>query len=335
MRGLLRNKEVRRFLLSFFILSAAITTVGFVASAAAGILAATSSAAFCAMFLLFTGARYKKIATLSEGIDKILHGDDSIDFGSFAEGELSILQSEVQKMTVRLKEQADNLKKDKQYLSDSLADIAHQIRTPLTSINILASLLGKEETSPLKRRELVRELETLLSRIDWLVTALLKISKIDAGTAVFDMQETPVGKLIDKSLEPFAVPLELRGVKVEKSISGNISCDPLWTSEAIGNIIKNCIEHVDGKGVMRIEAEQNQLYTQIIISDNGCGFSEADLPHLFERFYKGENSAVSNFGIGLALCRMIIERQNGTIKAENNHPRGARFVIKFYRHPTF
>jgi len=329
---MLRNKEIKRFLLAYLVISAGIAAAAFAVNIFAGVFTVVSCAVFVSIFMLFNRARYRQIAALSDQLDRILHGGDVLDIGGFEEGELSILQSELQKLTVRLREQAYNLSMEKTRLSDSLADIAHQIRTPLTSINILAALLSKDE--PGKRAERIRELETLLSRIDWLIAALLKISKIDAGTVAFTKTETPVGVLIKKSLEPFAIPLELRDIKIEESTSGNIRCDLAWTAEALGNIIKNCIEYMETGGIIKIEAGQNPVCTQIVIADNGSGISDTDLPHLFERFYKGENPGKTGYGIGLALCRMIISRQNGTVKAERNQPRGARFIIKFYHDQT-
>ena len=311
-------------------ISSVLTISAFITGLAAGIMTATLGFLLCALFIRFSKSRYDKIAAMSAQIDRILHGHDTLEISGYDEGELSIMQNELQKVTVRLREQADNLAKDKLNLADSLADIAHQIRTPLTSINLLASLLARQELADTRRLELIRELETLLSRIDWLIITLLKISKIDAGTAIFRAAPIPLVELIDKALEPFTIPLEIRNVTLSKSISGSVNCDPAWTAEALGNIVKNCLEHVENKGVIRIETEQNPLYIQIVISDNGSGFDDDDLPHLFERFYKGKNEGNNNFGIGLALSRMIIMQQNGTIKAEKNKPCGARFVIKFY-----
>jgi signal transduction histidine kinase len=334
MSNLLRNKEIKNLLLLTLIITAFLSVAAFTVSILSGIFTMSLGLIFCVLLLGFTYTRYKRLAIMSEQIDKILHGNDPYKISDFDEGELSILQTEIHKMTVRLREQTDNLKKDKRYLSESIADIAHQIRTPLTSINILTSLLSKNGLENEKRLQLVRELETLLLRIDWLVTTLLKISKIDVGTAVFNVKNIAVESLIEKALEPFTIQLELRNIEIIKTVGGQINCDVSWTSEAIGNIIKNSIEHIKGDGIIKIESGQNLIYTQIIISDNGCGFADDDMPHLFERFYKGINADSSSDGIGLALCRMIITEQNGTIKAEKNSPSGARFVIKFYHRQT-
>ena len=305
---------------------------------AAGVITAFLGIVLIILFLRFTQRRYTRIAAMSEQIDWMLHGFDTLIISNYNEGELSILHNQLQKVTIRLREQADNLERDKAFLSDSLADIAHQIRTPLTSINLLTTLLSREEVEPARRLELVRELETLLTRIDWLITTLLKISKIDAGTAIFKPADISVDRLINKALEPFMILLELRDITIEKSYGGNplphLTCDLAWTAEALGNIIKNCFEHVGNGDTIHITAESTPVFSRIVISDNGIGFAEEDLPHVFERFYRGQNAGSNSFGIGLALSQMIITQQNGTIKAQQNEVRGARFDIKFYTEQT-
>ncbi len=270
---------------------------------------------------------------MGNDIDKILHGNDSIDLGEYAEGELSFLQSEILKLTVQLREQAWSLKKDKEYLSDSIADISHQIRTPLTSINIILSLISKPDLPEERKKALFNELETLLRRIDWLITTLLKISKLDTGTVKFKKEKIMVSQLISLAVAPIAISLELREQEINTKIKGNESFigDLSWTIEAIENILKNCMEHTQRGGSIKITAFENPLFTEIIIKDNGPGIEKEDLPHLFERFYKGKNSNVQSFGIGLALARAIIASQNGTIKAENAPEGGAKFTIRFYK----
>src|SRR5690606_23390491 len=209
------------------------------------------------------------------------------------------------KLIIRLKEQAEMLKKEKVYLADSLADISHQIRTPLTSINILLSLLSKKELPYKKRQELVNETEMLLSRIEWLISALLKISRLDAGTVTLQRKTVLVSELIKLSIAPIAIPLELREQQIEVNINGDETYkgDLSWSVEAIGNIIKNCMENTQKGGKITIQAEENPIYTEIVISDNGPGIDREDLPHLFKRFYKGKNAGSHSVGIGLALAR--------------------------------
>jgi signal transduction histidine kinase len=306
---------------------------GFVLDTAFGILAVCLSLAFTITHFAVTYQRYRKIAGLSSKIDHILHGDDSINLEDYSEGELAILQNEISKMVVKLREQSDALLREKTYLSDSIADISHQIRTPLTSINLMLSFLSKPDLSNERRLKLVKELEWLLSRIEWLVSTLLKISRFDAGTVTLKRETVPVAELIKRSAALIAIPVELRQQKIDIRMNGGetYTGDLSWSVEAIENILKNCMEHTQNGGTISIDCLENALYTEIVITDNGRGIDKEDLPHMFERFYKGKNSGSQNIGIGLALARMIIINQNGTIKAENNIGGGARFTVRFYK----
>jgi len=285
------------------------------------------------MHFLSTYKRYRRISGLSLKIDEILHGQEGINLNEYSEGELSVLQNEVQKLVVRLREQSDALRQDKVYLADSIADISHQIRTPLTTINIILSFLSRTGISEERRLELTNELKMLISRIDWLISALLKIAKLDAGTVNFQKDTISVQELIKRAAEAIAIPMELREQKLQVAINGNVTYegDLPWSVEAVENILKNCMEHTPAGGTINISATENAIYTEISISDNGYGIAEEDLPHIFERFYKGKNSSDQSIGIGLALARMIITKQNGTVKADNNKGAGARFTIRFYK----
>lgn len=287
---------------------------------------------FVSVYLISTYRRYRRIAELSEEIDYILHDNDRrADFTQYTEGELGILQSEVHKMTIRLREQAKQLKEDKRYLADSIADISHQIRTPLTSVNLQVQLLSEPDLTEERRRKLTYELYAQLSRIDWLITALLKISKLDAKTVRFEPETISLAQLIQKSVVSVLVPMELRGQELKVQADGTCFCDVSWTGEALTNIIKNCMEHTPDGGTIEVRATENAIYSEIVIADNGVGIDKEDLPHIFERFYKGKNSGENSFGIGLALSRMIINGQNGTIKVRNRAPKGAEFTIRFYK----
>ncbi len=328
---LLKNKEVFSTLILQVVIGAAASIIGFVFNEVAGILAVTLSLLFIIVYYITTYSRYKKITNLSEDINKLLHGDNTISFDDYTEGELSILQSEIHKMTVRLREQHQMLIDDKVYLADSIADISHQIRTPLTSINLLVQLLSKPDLSEEKKRQHIMELRRMLSRIDSLITALLKISKLDARTVQFKPQNISLEELINKSCEPLLVPFELRGQELAISAEGEFFGDLAWTSEAVGNIVKNCMEHTPEGGKVEVIASENPIYSEIVIADNGSGIDKDDLPHIFERFYKGKNSSGNSFGVGLALARMIITGQSGTIKVENRKDKGAKFTIRFYK----
>lgn len=328
---LLKNKEVRKTLILQIIVALASVIISNLIDERAGIIALIFSALLIMIYYISTYKRYKRIASLASDINKVLHGDSTISLENYSEGELAILHSEIYKMTVRLREQQNNLINDKKYLADSIADISHQIRTPLTSINLLVQLLSAPNLTDERRQELTHELYGMLSRIDWLITTLLKISKLDAGTVTFKEEKVSLQTLINKSCSTLLVPIELRGQELVINANGNFVGDLAWTCEAIGNIVKNCMEHTHEGGKIEIDSSENALYTEIIIKDNGTGITKEDMPHIFERFYKGKDSDDKSFGVGLALSRMIITSQKGTVKAENRNPHGAKFTIRFYK----
>lgn len=283
-------------------------------------------------YFRFLRKRRERLKELSMQLDLLLHEDTPLPISDYCEGELSILANQLQKVTLRLQESAEQSRVDKLALAQSLADISHQLRTPLTAMNLTAAMLREPGLSEQRRLELSRELQTLLSRTDWLVETLLKLSKLDAGTVELRREQVPVRELIDRAAAPLSIPLELRGLRLVVSCSEeSLTADPVWTAEAIGNLLKNCMEHTPPGGTITVTAQQTALYTAITVEDTGCGFDEADLRHLFERFYKGKNASESSYGIGLALARTIIAAQNGSIQAMNTGT-GAKFLIKFYHH---
>ena len=327
---MLRNREFRHFAILFFLMATAAVILGFTINATAGILAIASAAAFGTAFFAFTKARYKSIAHISNQIDLVLHNANHLYIGESDEGELSILNSEITKMMLRIREQNDALIKEKEHLADSLANIAHQLRTPLTSASLILSLLANNPDEN-ERKAFVRETEELLVRMDWLITSLLKLSRLDAGIVVFQSKQINVNNLISAALRPFLIPMELHDIEVQIDAPEGmiIQGDSGWLSEAIQNILKNCIENTGENGKIEIVSEDNPLFTEITIHDSGAGFEEEDLPCLFDRFYRGKNQNTTGYGIGLALCQMIITRQGGTITAKNHPQGGAIFVIRF------
>ncbi|MGM9520929.1 MAG: sensor histidine kinase [Oscillospiraceae bacterium] len=329
----LRDPRALKNALIYLFLSAVITAVGFCFGIAQGIFAAAASLIFDITAYVLARRRYKLMAELSLEIDKVLHGQESFDLSRCSEGELSILQSELSKMIVRLREQADSSKKDKLYLADSLADISHQLKTPLTSINLAVSMLSEPCLSEEHRQSLIHDILRSLERIRWLVTSLLKISQLDAGTVSLSTEDVSIRELVRKASEPLLIPMELHSQSFVCDIQEDaaFSGDMAWTAEAVGNIIKNCMEHTPEGGTITVSSAANAIYTEIVISDTGPGFSQDDLPHIFERFYRGTGASEQSIGIGLALSRMIILRQGGVIKAENRFGGGARFIIRFYK----
>ena len=232
---------------------------------------------------------------------------------------------------MRLTEAAEVSKADKVFLADSLADISHQLRTPLTAMNLTVTMLRNEDLTDEKWMELTGDLRNLLTRVDWLVETLLKISKLDAGTVKLLKEPVTVRDLISRSVVPFEIPMDLRNQKlVIHCDNEQFNGDLIWSAEALGNILKNCMEHTPEGGTITITALETALYTQIVVDDTGTGFDAKDIPHLFERFYRGSNASSNSYGIGLALARTIITSQNGTVMAANGKD-GAKFIIKFYK----
>lgn len=330
----LRNVEIKIELVICLVL----LCLGGVAGAVAGgmriaLFVVGIGSVFAVLHFLSSYYRYQKIAGLSEKLNRFLHGDDGVQIGGQKEGELAVLESEIAKLVLRLRNQTDLLRQDKIYLVNSIADISHQIRTPLTSINLLVSRLSASNLSEQNRKKLLVELDGLLVHIDWLIQSLLTISKLDAKTIVMKQKKVPVTGLISQAKEALEIPMELRGQTLMVTCEEGVSFigDMKWTKEALLNILKNCMEHTPDQGMIRVEASETPLFTEIILRDNGEGFTKEDLPHLFERFYKGKNSSEKSVGIGLALARMIITEQNGSISAENDRAGGAKFVIRFYK----
>lgn len=325
-----RNREIRRFTALFLLIAGETGIASYQIHPAAGILAAFSSCMFLLLFLIFTKERYRKIAEVSEEIDQVLHDADRVFVTDCDEGELSILKSEVGKMTLRIREQNNALRREKEHLAESLADIAHQLRTPLTSANLILSLL---ENNPKKedRKELLRETEELFSQMDMLLTSLLKLSRLDAGIILFKKERIEVKKLVEAALRPLMIPMEIHEVAVDMSVSDGIFIegDFAWLAEGLGNVLKNCMESAKNHGRICISCQDTVLFTEIMVRDSGKGFKEEELSRVFDRYYRGKDSRTAGFGIGLALCRTIITRQGGTITAKNHPEGGAVFAIRF------
>lgn len=199
---MVRNREFRKFTFVFLLVTLILAIVGFSQNTAAGLLTMVAAVIFGGLFCFFTQARYRQIAQIADQIDLVLHNEDRLFIEELDEGELSILQSEIAKMTLRIREQNAALQREKENLADSLADIAHQLRTPLTSVNLLLSLAG-ETTSEKERKMTLREIEALLLRMDKLITALLKLSRLDADVVAFQNEQISVSKLIEEALRPF------------------------------------------------------------------------------------------------------------------------------------
>ena len=271
---------------------------------------------------------YKKIKKIDLYMNNILNGDYSLDIKEYCEGDISNLKNDVYKMTVKLKEQSELLLKDKKYLEETLEDISHQIKTPLTSMYMINDILSNEKNEKIRKEFLIKN-KNQIERIEWLVISLLKMSRLDSGTVKLKKEKIKVKDLINKAIEPIKVSLDLKSIVLELNLSNDVVLvDINWTKEAILNIIKNACEHTKDKII--ITSKNNPLYTEIRITDNGKGIAKKDLKHIFERFYKGSDSKDS-IGIGLNMSKKIINLENGIIEVETKENIGSTFIIKLYK----
>ena len=330
--SIMRSPEIRTAVLCQ--LGAAVTGfVGclFFSISAAVVLLLVSAVMMFVQFVLLS-KRGEKISRLCGDIDDILHGSDKADFGEYREGELSILSDEIRKMTVRLREQNSILSKDKQFMKEALEDMSHQLRTPLTAMLLVLGMLREPNLSEQQRSEHIRELYRLLSRMQWMLETMLGLSRLEAGAVEFRTEEISVRELISEALEPLLISIELKNITVHTEIGGSPAFrgDRQYCTEAVVNILKNCMEHTPEGGIIKISAAENAVYTGITVTDSGGGIPEQELPRIFERFYRGSEFNKSGYGIGLAFARKIITLQNGSLTVKNAPPLGAEFEIRIY-----
>lgn len=287
--------------------------------------------AFAVLFLGYLKIQKKQTMNIAKRIERINLGDYSLQIDRNSEDELSLLDNQIYRTAVKFREQAENSNKDKENLQKSLSDISHQLKTPLTSIIVMVDNILDDDDMPLEiRREFLNDIKHNTNTISFLVQSLLKLSKLDAEAVKFRYEQVEVKSIVDECIKNTAVMAEILGVRLETDCNDIIlNCDRKWLCEAVTNIIKNCIEH-SHNGNIKITADQNKLYTKISIKDNGSGITKEDLPHIFERFYKGKNSSDDSVGIGLSLAKTIIEKQGGYISVSSELNKGSEFVIKFF-----
>ncbi len=390
---LFRNRELRLFAAAYVAVAVACAAGGaaLLGSVAAGLWTLGAACALGVVVAGFTWARYRAVAALSATLDAALSGERSLRFSTMREGELAVLASSIDKLFAQLVREGDELERERRRLSDALADISHQLKTPLTSLALVVELLerdavreldcaagavardnagaaavsaaplgenvaGTDAGAPLagdasrvaaqaaeKRLERLRRAEVLVDRIRWLVQALLKLARIDAGIVTFERAEVRAADVVAAALEPLAVAFEAADVAVACDIDPGASFagDAPWTAEALENVLKNCLEHTPAGGSVRIAAHEDALACRIAVEDTGPGIAPEDLPHVFERFYRGRADRASSsevnpagVGIGLALARELVAAQGGALTACNAPAGGARFDLAFFKTPV-
>ena len=289
-----------------------------------------------ALLIIYIRYNHKKendIKDIIKCIEQINKKNYELQIDSISEDELSILKNEIYKTTIMLKESAENSNKDKLNLKKSLEDISHQLKTPLTSILVMLDNIIEDPDMDINiRNDFVRDIKRNVVNINFLVQALLKLSKFDANTVHFIKQENDLKTIIKESIKNVSPLCDLRNINIEFNAKdkSKIVCDAKWQIEAITNIIKNAIDHSKNNSTVTIDLSNNNVYSMIEIIDKGEGISKKDISHIFERFYKGENSTSDSIGIGLALAKTIIEEDNGSISVESNKI-GTKFTIKYFK----
>lgn len=333
MINILRNKEIKIYITLLVSISLIGSVACFLINIIAGIITLSALLLIIVIFYVFTKWKYNQLEKLSEYLKRIAGGEYALDIRDNDEGELSILKSEIYKVTVTLFEQAELLKKDKLFLADSISDISHQLKTPITSMFVMTELICDKTLPQDKRQEFSQNIRSQIERLQWLVESLLKLSKIDAGTIGFKKENVNVRDLISRATHHLLIPIEIKDQTLE--ISGDEHAqfigDFNWSSEAASNIIKNCIEHTPLGGYIGINFCETPIYTMIKILDNGEGIHKEDLQHIFNRFYKGINAHNGSIGIGLAMSKIILQKQGGTIEVSSEKNKGTEFTIKIYK----
>lgn len=381
---MLRNREIRRALIACLlitalgtvatylvtrsimldalggarIVTASINEAASMVTSGASDASATLFAAICTfvtglivtvIFMILTDRRYRALANMAANLDRVLVGERDIRLRDMSEGELAILSSEIDKVIARLNLTVDELQAEKLALSDALADISHQLKTPLTSIAISTELIRDRLSARGDSEDLVERLrliQTLQARVEDLVSALLKLARIDAGVIKLVCGDVDARELVRKSFEPLAIAFDIADVRFSADVQDGASYegDLTWSVETLENILKNCMEHTPAGGCVSVRVTEDVLACRIRIEDTGPGIAESDLPHIFERFYRGSRDAnatpsevnPAGVGIGLALSKSLVTAQGGTLTAENlrdenGNITGAAFNLVFFK----
>ena len=340
------------------IVTASINEAASMVTSGASVASAALFAAICTLvtglivtviFIILTNRRYRALAKMAADLDRVLAGERDIRLRDMSEGELAILSSEIDKVIARLNLTVDELQAEKLALSDALADISHQLKTPLTSIAISTELIRDRLSARGDSEDLVERLrliQTLQARVEDLVAALLKLARIDAGVIKLVCGAVDARELVRKSFEPLAIAFDIADVRFSADVQDGASYegDLTWSVEALENILKNCMEHTPAGGCVSVRVAEDVLACRIRIEDTGPGIAESDLPHIFERFYRGSRDASAapsevnpaGVGIGLALSKSLVTAQGGTLTAENlrdenGNITGAAFNLVFFK----
>ena len=327
------NREIKMLVLALGCVALTFGMLAFASGAVAGLICMLALAASFTVFFIFTRWRYKRIAEMGEYLRRMASGQYSFDMRDNAEGELSILKNEMYTLSSKMEGNVQRLTEDRKVLKESLADISHQLKTPLTSMGVMAALLESEDLPAEKRKEFTTNLRGEIARMEWLVLALLKAAQLDADIAEMKPRPVQAASLIARAVESLEIMLDLRGQAVQmlNHEPFSINCDLRWTAEALGNILKNASEHSPDGGQIKVDYGENPLFAWVSVQDSGPGVSRQDIPHLFQRFYRAAGAKEDSMGIGLPLSLAILRRQGGDIEVRQAEGQGLALVLKFYR----
>ncbi len=285
------------------------------------------------IYAIYIRKQNQKLKDLDAYCKEILKGNYIIDLKEQDESDFSKLKNDIHDMTIMLKEKNTLLEKNNQDIEKLIADISHQLKTPLTSLNLINDILYTDLPEG-KKKEFLDSSQKELEKIHWLIKTILNIAKLDSKTLILDKKKENAYHLCLEVKNNFKAMCEINHADIEiiSNKEETIHCDKKWTIEAMNNIVKNAIEH--GAKIITIKLEENTMYTKIIIRDNGEGIDKEDLGHIFDRFYKAKNSKESSLGIGLAFCKSIIRNQDGDIRvkiSKKKEDSWTEFAIKLYK----
>lgn len=284
------------------------------------------------LFIINMKKRDKNIKKLVKVIEKINNKDYSLEINDNSEDELSNLKNELYKVTIMLKNEALNKEIEKEAIKNGVANISHQIKTPLTSIAILIdNIIEDKDMEDSIRQEFLKDIRRTIDDINYLVVSLLKLARFDAHVIKLKEEKINASLLIEKVVSKLKNIGDLKNIKYNINVDKNIYFigDFMWEVEAISNILKNAIEYSNNDGFIDIDVVKNNFYTKITIKDYGRGMKGKDIKNIFKRFYKGEASDINSYGIGLSLSNTIIENDNGFIKVKSSVNEGTTFEIKY------
>ena len=291
-------------------------------------------AVFMGGLFFYLAGRQKRLRDLCGYMEELVRGNYKLEIRGNADDELSGLKNEVYKLTVFFREQAERAAENRRALADSVADISHQLKTPLTSVTVLVDdLADNEDMDADTRRSFLTEISRQLAGVSWLTAVMLKLSRLDAGVVELEKEPLRVADLMEEVCGRLELTAELRQVEFSRDIAEDlqISGDSQWLTEAFLNVVKNAVEHSEAGGKVEISASRNEVYTMVTVRNRGKVISEEDRKHLFERFYRGASAGKDSVGIGLALTKEILNRQDGSISVESDRERGTIFFIKFFK----